>query len=159
MIPRKLIVWEQFVCAVQQMLVNNEQENRSQNTSRSQNMIRRWIELIKSVYLQLNIYHIIYMERERDKERGYLYKSHSCASINKPEHWQQCIIYQIAMSNANESVGNDCPWVPECNTTKSTMFCLSHAMSMSQAWSRLILKTWWPCISKASGWEKKSKAW
>lgn len=42
--------------------------------------------------------------------------------MHKPEHWEQCIIYQIAMSKAVGSAGNDCPWVLECNTSMSTTF-------------------------------------
>lgn len=64
---------------------------------------------------------------------GNLHISHSCASMHKPEHWQQCIIYQMVMSKADGSAGNDCPWLLECNTPVSTFYFLVHLSHVLQA--------------------------
>lgn len=57
---------------------------------------------------------------------GNLHTSHSCANMQKPEHWQQCIIHQMVMSKADGGAGNDCPWLLECNTPMSTFYFLVH---------------------------------
>lgn len=83
-----------------------------------------------------------------------LHASRSRASVHKPEHWEQCIIYQKVMSKADGSAGNDCPWMLDCNIPVSTTFyflvsSFPYATSRLWAWPALILETWWPCISKA----------